>query len=200
MQVCNWPFIQPQTLSITAVKQRPECLQSTLIRTWLVNQGVQAPTMKQLEQLIQHVMAAADDAVPELRSGNCWIRRYRDELLVCHEIPAGVMAARTITVADDRDRQRWTEVNTDSVRWAGRCWKMNQVAAGEYQLTSLALLSEPYRLTLKPSSRPTKRLKQLWQEAGVPPWLRSIWPLLFQQGELRAIPGVAVDGRNQRVE
>ncbi|WKE64511.1 tRNA lysidine(34) synthetase TilS [Gallaecimonas kandeliae] len=38
-----------------------------------------------------------------------------------------------------------------------------------------------------------RTLKKLWQEWGVPPWLRSRWPLLVSKdGQLLAVPGLAV--------
>ncbi len=40
----------------------------------------------------------------------------------------------------------------------------------------------------------TKTLKALFQEAGVPPWRRSAWPLLFEGDALVAVPGIAVSG------
>ncbi|XZG71590.1 tRNA lysidine(34) synthetase TilS [Chitinibacteraceae bacterium HSL-7] len=38
----------------------------------------------------------------------------------------------------------------------------------------------------------TRPLKLLFQEAAIAPWLRDAWPLLYQGGELVAVPGVAV--------
>ena len=40
----------------------------------------------------------------------------------------------------------------------------------------------------------TKTLKALFQEAGVPPWRRSTWPLLFEGDALVAVPGITVSG------
>ena len=38
----------------------------------------------------------------------------------------------------------------------------------------------------------TKTLKDLFREAGVPPWRRGAWPLLFDGEALAAVPGIAV--------
>ena len=38
----------------------------------------------------------------------------------------------------------------------------------------------------------TKTLKALFQEARIPPWQRSRWPLLHDESGLVAVPGIAV--------
>ena len=38
----------------------------------------------------------------------------------------------------------------------------------------------------------TKALKALFQEAGIPPWQRSCWPLLRGASCIVAVPGLAV--------
>jgi hypothetical protein len=34
-------------------------------------------------------------------------------------------------------------------------------------------------------------VKQILQEAGVPPWLRPVYPLLFDRAGLAGVPGLA---------
>jgi tRNA(Ile)-lysidine synthase len=43
--------------------------------------------------------------------------------------------------------------------------------------------------------RPSRTLKNLFQEAGVPPWERERLPLLFCGGDLVWAPGLGVDAR-----
>ena len=43
--------------------------------------------------------------------------------------------------------------------------------------------------------RPRRTLKNLFQEAGVPPWERERLPLLFCGDELVWVPGLGVDAR-----
>jgi tRNA(Ile)-lysidine synthase len=66
-------------------------------------------------------------------------------------------------------------------------------------LRGRALLIEPRttaatgatRIACGPSAR-RRTLKNLWQESAVPPWQRDRWPLLWLDGELVCVPGVAV--------
>ena len=43
--------------------------------------------------------------------------------------------------------------------------------------------------------RPSRTLKNLFQEAGVPPWERERMPLLFCGGDLVWAPGLGVDAK-----
>jgi tRNA(Ile)-lysidine synthase len=46
--------------------------------------------------------------------------------------------------------------------------------------------------SLKLKGRPQKKLKQLLQESGMPPWKRQRVPLLFADAELVCVPGVGI--------
>jgi tRNA(Ile)-lysidine synthase len=49
---------------------------------------------------------------------------------------------------------------------------------------------------LQPDSRrPRRTLKNLFQEAGVPPWRRDRLPLLYCGDDLVWVPGLGVDAR-----
>ena len=47
--------------------------------------------------------------------------------------------------------------------------------------------------------RPRRTLKNLFQEAGVPPWQRERLPLLYSGTELVWAPGLGIDRRYQSV-
>jgi tRNA(Ile)-lysidine synthase len=42
-------------------------------------------------------------------------------------------------------------------------------------------------------NRPTRSLKNLFQEASIPPWERNILPLLFCGEQLVWVPGIGID-------
>jgi tRNA(Ile)-lysidine synthase len=42
------------------------------------------------------------------------------------------------------------------------------------------------------SNRPTRSLKNLWQESGIPPWERDRTPLIWHGKELVAVPGLGI--------
>ncbi len=48
---------------------------------------------------------------------------------------------------------------------------------------------------LRPAGRSGSRsVKRLLSEARVPPWLRDAYPLIYVEGQLAAVPGIAIDG------
>src|SRR2546430_8025036 len=64
------------------------------------------------------------------------------------------------------------------------------------------MIRRPPRSTLFPyttlfRSRPRRTLKNLFQEAGVPPWERERMPLLYRGDQLVWAPGLGVDTRYQ---
>jgi tRNA(Ile)-lysidine synthase len=68
---------------------------------------------------------------------------------------------------------------------------MERVRAGGFEVR---LRAGGERLQLDPR-RPRRTLKNLFQEAGVPPWARSRMPLLFRGADLVWVPGLGVDVR-----
>jgi len=43
---------------------------------------------------------------------------------------------------------------------------------------------------LRREGQQTKTLKNVWQENGVPVWLRDDWPMLIYQGDILAVLGL----------
>lgn len=195
---CHWPWVKAIGLKLDQVAACSIKIRPALLRSWLDLQQVQAPSMVQLEQIIQMFTATAG-ANPEVQLGQWMIRRHQGQLLICDgqeelkckQLLAGKAASveALLPAVTGVDESR-------TIEWLGRQWSAKDISPGSYQVSCLALMDSGSKLTLRPNSRPRKRLKHLWQEIGVPPWLRPLWPLLFQHGELRAIPEVAVDDRN----
>jgi tRNA(Ile)-lysidine synthase len=66
----------------------------------------------------------------------------------------------------------------------------------EHQPLSVRLRAGGERLQPDPR-RPRRTLKNLFQEAGVPPWQRERLPLLFRGDDLVWVPGLGIDARFQ---
>ena len=47
------------------------------------------------------------------------------------------------------------------------------------------------------SKRPTKKIKQLFQESDLPPWEREKFPLIFADKDLICLPGFGVENKCQ---
>ena len=154
------------------------------LRSWLTGHGVQLET-RAFEELMATALGAAQDAQPALIWRQRAIRRYRQKLY----ITAAAMVAAEVQALP------WS-AEMYSAPWHGRLiWRQavdgiapERLIAGRIELRP-RLGGEVIRLA---SDRPQRTLKHLFQENAVPPWLRLAMPLIYLDGELAAVPGVAV--------
>ncbi len=65
-------------------------------------------------------------------------------------------------------------------------------------VTNRAGAGSRWKMELRPDEkRPTRSLKNLWQEMGTPPWDRNSMPLVWSETALVAVPGVGVAAEAQ---
>lgn len=172
---------RPGTLSIPGLAHLEPPLRKAVLRLWLRRSGFTVPDSAHLGRILAEVMAARPDAHPLVAWRGCEVRRYRQDLYASTPLPSVPV--------------------TQGLRWEGR---LLQLPHGLGQLERLERPSgEPPRFTpwsvrfgvpelacRPPGSRHHRPLKKLFQEVGVPPWLRPYVPLLFSAGELVGVVGV----------
>ncbi|WP_168163774.1 tRNA lysidine(34) synthetase TilS [Jeongeupia sp. USM3] len=147
------------------------------LRHWLAGVGIVADARAFDAFVLQ--LGAAADAQPELRWRSRRVRRYRQRL---YPVPAVrfdlvIDVEPGVTVETPLGRLAWVRGEGIAESAAGR-WQLRPRTGGE-------------RLRLR-ADGPTRPLKQLYQEAGVPPWLREAMPLLYCDETLAAVPGVGI--------
>jgi tRNA(Ile)-lysidine synthase len=154
-----------------------------VLRYWLGLNGLQLDA-RAFEELIRVAISAALDAQPMLVWRNSAVRRYRQKLYITaiKVEPIDVLVLPW---------QRETRLAAGCLHWR----EAESGLAFEYlQQGGLELRprrgGEGLRLSV---NGPQKALKQLYQEAGVPPWLRLSTPLIYLNGQLAAVPGLGVD-------
>ena len=162
-----------------------------LLRWYLLQQGLPVPRRGQLEELLRQTTSASGDAQPSMDLGGARIYRHRGVLRIA---PAGAAAT-----------QPW------QVRWRGEPELVLPAGLGRVrfqQLTGAGLAARELagkqplvrartggeRIKLVPN-RPTRTLKNLLQEAGVPQWQRDRWPLLVADGRVLWVAQLGVDCR-----
>ncbi|MFC7421191.1 tRNA lysidine(34) synthetase TilS [Iodobacter arcticus] len=153
------------------------------LRFWLTQQGLQLDA-RAFEELMRIALFAAIDAQPALVWRDRAIRRYRQKLYVT--------AARQAVFADVlMPWQSEMRLASGVLAWreAAVGIELSRLQLGRLELRN-RMGGESLRLR---ADGPRRSLKQLYQEAAVPPWLRLNAPLVYLDGTLAAVPGLGVD-------
>ena len=191
-------------LRIDALNRLPGVRQRNVLRYVIRELGMPTPSAAQLQQVLETLLVAREDAEPRV----CWsgveIRRYRNQLYL---LP-GDLAIVPDDPGDLGDRNYLRlEQGLGELR----------LEAGAPEGLSDALVRRGLELRFRHGGekfRPTgqqhtKKLKKLLQEAGIVPWMRDRIPLLYSGGELVAVadlwlaadaasqPGVAIRWENR---
>ena len=176
------PGQRPGTLSIECLLDLALPLRKAVLRQWFHDQGRVPPDARNLDRILTEVMTARADANPLVTWPGCEVRRYRDDLFAMAPLPPapapgpirwcrGVLilpnglGCLEFLASDGRDLAP-QDVFTHGL----------EVRFGVTGL-SCRRGREEYR----------RSLKKLFQERGVPPWIRPYIPLIFAQGDLVAV-------------
>jgi len=160
--------------------------QQNALRYWLLSQSLSIPTTAHLQQIDQLIHATSAAGCVSWSGGE--VRRYRNQIYAMQSLPAqpaadfhcavspdsvvtlpaGLGQVRCATVADGLDPQRYGDKLSLRFR-----------AGGE---------------KLRPAGSAHRReLRNLFQEAGIVPWMRDRIPLLYAGDRLAAVAGLWVE-------
>jgi len=162
-----------------------------VLRAWLAGQGVQAPSRARLAEALDQALNGRADSRMLIRIGKRELRRHGGLLVL--RLPG--QAARL------RERLQWSgETELAVGNWGGVLRFLPAEGPG---FDPAWLRERPLELRLrtggerlKPhAGRPSKRLKHLYQEAGVPEFERSALPLLWRDDRLIFVARVGADTR-----
>ncbi|TAM13046.1 MAG: tRNA lysidine(34) synthetase TilS [Nevskiaceae bacterium] len=171
------------TLSVRGLLALTPARRHHALRAWLAEQGFYAPDRAALERLDRDVLAARADATPVLNLGQCELRRYRDALHVMAPLPP---------------------VPQHDLQWRQGASLVLPAGCGSLQAAAPPPAALDVRFPqggerLKPANGVhTRTLKNLFQEAGVPPWRRLRTPLVWHDGVLAWVGDVACSAQWQR--
>lgn len=152
-----------------------------LLRCWFGENGVRIPSAAWFAQAKKQMLGARPDAQISLQTDGHVIRKYRTVLSVERN-----MEKRT--VPSGMFHFRWDGESSVCLKsWHGvLAFEESETGFDSDWLKKHALRIGPYRgnAELKLLHRPTKKLKILCQEAGIPLWERLFLPLVFVGNEL----------------
>jgi tRNA(Ile)-lysidine synthase len=160
-----------------------------LLRWFIRAHGLEMPGSAELGEILRQVAGARRDAAVRFDLGGTVLRRYRGALWLA------------------RPDVRKTEAG-DWVWHGERVWRLPELGgvlrfcrargtglrAAPARAGRLTLRRRVGGESMRPrAGGPRRTVKKLLQEHGIPPWERDALPLVYCDGELVCLPGVAVE-------
>lgn len=160
-----------------------------LLRHTLAQQGVTLPSTVKLEEILRQLLSSRPDAKLHIAFGNTEIRCFKG---VLHVRPLATPAATEWQLAWYGEKQLVIADPDGTISFSQR------KSAG---INLPRLMEKPVTIRLRQGGerlrpdckRPRRSLKNLLQEAGLPPWEREVLPLLFSGEHLVWVPGIGID-------
>ena len=173
------------TLRVDRMRGYSEADQRLVLREWLKARGFRMPSSRVLEQVVKGALGAHPERSPAVRWSEGEIRRYRDELHLLPVLPPFDPAAAMPW--DGVSPLRLPDANGELTACAAEGSGIAEAAwtAGRIEVR-YRQGGETCRLAGRAGSRD---LKKLFQEAGIPPWVRERTPLVYIDGRLAAVGG-----------
>lgn len=153
------------------------------LRYWIRQHQYPVPSAQILEHIINDVALAGDDAESCVAWQDCELRKYREHLYLQKQLP-------------QHDQMQVLEWQIQQpLKLADIKMTLTQEALANFGISiakneTLQVRFRQGGEVIRPRGRGCqKTLKTLFQEAGVPPWLRDRIPLLFRDGQLICVWG-----------
>jgi len=181
------------TLSIAALRRLPPARGRNLLRYFLASRGVTMPGTERLDEALRQALTAKQDARVLVELGDFTLRRHAGRL---HLVRArGVPPAHYEKLWRGEKKMALPELGgvLTLARATGSGISLSRLGGG---VVTIRLRRGGERL--QPNCRrPRRSLKNLLQEARMPPWQREYIPLIFCGGKLVWAARIGVDSAFQ---
>ena len=186
---------EADTLDAAGWLALPDALRAPVLDAWLHARGLSAPPDESRTELRRQAACAANDGTPLIAWSGVEVRIWGGRL---HATPP--------LAAPPEDWQaEWTGAPLALPRDCGTL--MLEAAGTESARAADVRLDRAFVVCLrrggeriKPAGEPhTRELRDLFQQARVPPWLRARCPLVFENHELVAVAGLWISEHGKTV-
>ena len=176
------------SLNIADLASESELLRNRLIRMWFANQQQVMPSRDHLHRLWYQVALSQQDANPQLNLRGVQVRRFCQRLYLVKEHSDISHWQHSLTLGDALVLPEQLGTLTVAENQSGT------IALTNEQLHQLYVVFNPEGLKAHPSDRGhSRKLKKLFQELGVPSWLRRRTPILMCGDCVVAVADLFVD-------
>ncbi|WP_455223098.1 tRNA lysidine(34) synthetase TilS [Kaarinaea lacus] len=174
-------------LPVSRLLELSKAQQRNTLRYWIHQHDMNTPSSTRLEQVTEQLLHAAPDASPMVSWEGCELRRYRDQLHIMAPLPP----------VNTDETLEWNIANPVTINAIGELSARPAVGAGiAKRLVTGRSLSVQFRKggeSIQPMGRPQHHtLKKLFQERGIPPWIRDRTPLIYIDEQLAAVGNLFV--------
>ncbi len=170
-------------LLLTPLLQLPVRRQRLILRSWIRQQGRQTPGSKKLNSFLQQLASTSNDSRCELRWQGHRMASHRQYLYLDAEKPSHKPGIKSTDWPQQSD-------------WHGSLCVNKPL---EFNFDNYSISSRTGGESINLATRGgSHSLKKLFQESGIPPWLRSSIPLLYQGNKLLAVGDLWLDENFQQ--
>ena len=185
------PLSAAPVLSGAALAGLPaeDCL--NVLRYWMRESGLPLPSRQRMQRLHRDLVTEAPARGGSFAWAGASVRRYRGALYLVPPLPAdlpGPAPWRTDTPFDVPG----VPLSLIARQGLGRGIAIPSSGA----LVTVDFATEDRVIRVRPGG-PRRSLRKLFQEAGVPPWVRRVLPRVSLDGELLCVPGLVQSGAHR---
>ena len=169
------------TLCLNRLQSYSLLQQPLIIRQWFQQLGLKMPHQDFVQRVLEQVVAARADADPVLSTKNYSIRRYRDKLY-CLKSSQKIVANDLIWPSGEALLKIAEDVSFEVVE------SSSGIPSQQWLASKITVKFRSGGEAIKlPGRSGHHSLKNLYQEAGIPPWERIRVPLIYLDGKLAAV-------------
>ena len=183
------PYLENGTLAVEALRRLSAERARNLLRYFLAQRGASMPAAERLKEALRQVLTAKRDAHVLIDLGDASLGRFAGRLHVVRASrpPPANFARRWRGEREIALAELDGVLTLENVRGAG-------ISVEKLRRGPVTIRARRGGERLQPDCRrPTRSLKNLLQEARMPPWLRERLPLIFHGDTLVWVPGIGVD-------
>ena len=178
-------------LSISALAALSPAAAHNVLRWFLERQGLPPPSRDQLEEALRQALEARGDAQLRVKLGEAWLRRHRGRIYLQYIRPE---PARGWNITWSGQEALVLPSGLGCLRFEPARGTGLSLSRLREQRVTVRARSGGERLRLA-ANRPSRTLKNLFQEAAIPEWERVHMPLVFAGEALVWVPAVGQDYR-----
>ncbi|MBZ0104477.1 MAG: tRNA lysidine(34) synthetase TilS [Sulfuricella denitrificans] len=181
--------IHEKKLSVRSLAHLSLPRAKNLLRYFLKQHGITAPSAARLEDMLHQLLSAKTDAQIKVPLESFELRRFLDHAWIIPALPQPNPGLCYEWRGENK--LELGELGGTLIFWPAHGQGISRTRLEQAPVT-LRLRQGGERLQ-PDCKRPGRSLKNLFQEAGIPPWIRQTRPLLFSGENLAAGLGIGID-------